>query len=157
MNRIRVLTISTGWLNLLRGLHRQPINLVISEGSSPDMTSGRILYLGMGFPLEMLSAVIPNQCGYPAVLLMEQLAHQRLAHPGPLVLWATSLKYPTLTADRDRTVSRRSEPSSRRILMGEQTNPWDLIQPQDILSRHRGREPDRLYGLSGPTTLLSLT
>jgi hypothetical protein len=52
-------------------------------------------------------------------------------------------------------VSRRSEPSSRSVLMGEQTNPWDLLQPQDTLSRHRGAEPCRRYGLSGTTSLLS--
>jgi len=34
------------------------------------------------------------------------------------------------TADRDRTVSRRSKPSSRTTLIGEQPNPWDLLQPQ---------------------------
>ena len=31
----------------------------------------------------------------------------------------------------------RSEPSSRAALMGEQPNPWDLLQPQDATSRHR--------------------
>ncbi len=35
------------------------------------------------------------------------------------------------------TVSRRSKPSSRTALMGEQPNPWDLLQPQDATSRHR--------------------
>src|SRR6476661_5312361 len=45
--------------------------------------------------------------------------------------------------DRDRTVSRRSEPSSRTALMGEQPNPWDLLQPQDATSRHRGAKPLR--------------
>src|SRR5437763_17090377 len=39
--------------------------------------------------------------------------------------------------DRDRTVSRRSEPSSRTALTGEQPDPWDLLQPQDATSRHR--------------------
>ena len=58
-------------------------------------------------------------------------------------------------ADRDRTVSRRSEPSSRTTLMGEQPNPWDLLQPQDVMSRHRGAEPRRRYGRSGVTSLLS--
>ena len=37
----------------------------------------------------------------------------------------------------ESAVLRRSEPSSRSILMGEQTNPWDLLQPQDTTSRHR--------------------
>ena len=72
------------------------------------------------------------------VLLAEQPVHQRFVHPGPLVLGTDPFKLPTPTVDRDRTVSRRSEPSSRTALMGEQTNPWDLLQPQDAMSRHRG-------------------
>ena len=89
------------------------------------------------------------------MLLAEQLAHQRLVHPGPLVLGASPLKLPTPTEDRDRPVSRRSEPSSRTALMGEQPNPWDLLQPQDATSRHRGAEPCRRYGRLGKTSLLS--
>ena len=58
-----------------------------------------------------------------------------MAHLGPLVLKANSLKNPTLTADRDQPVLRRFEPSSRSALTGEQTDPWDLLQPQDALSR----------------------
>ena len=57
--------------------------------------------------------------------------------------------------DRDRTVSRRSEPSSRATLMGEQPNPWDLLQPQDVTSRHRGAKPPRRYELLGGISLLS--
>src|SRR2546430_4736721 len=85
----------------------------------------------------MLSAVIPSERGQPAVPLAGQLAHQRFVRPGPLVLGTALLKYPTRTADRDRTVSRRSKPSSRTALMGEQPNPWDRLQPQDATSRHR--------------------
>ncbi len=103
----------------------------------------------------MLSAVIPSEGRYPAMLLAKQLAHERFVHPGPLVLGAAPLKYPTPTADRDRPVSRRSEPSSRTALMGEQPNPWDLIQPQDAMSRHRGAEPSRRYELLEKTSLLS--
>src|SRR5512136_350865 len=103
----------------------------------------------------MLSAFIPSELGYPALLLAEQPAHQRSVHPGPLVLGTASLKYPTPTADRDRTVSRRSKPSSRTALIGEQPNPWDLIQPQDAMSRHRGAKPGRRYELLGPISLLS--
>src|SRR6266446_2570296 len=103
----------------------------------------------------MLSAVIRSGHGYPAMLLAEQPAHQRSVHPGPLVLGAAPRKFPTPTADRDRTVSRRSEPSSRTALMGEQPNPWDLIQPQDATSRHRGAKPCRRYGLLGRISLLS--
>jgi len=40
--------------------------------------------------------------------------------------------------DRNQTVSQRSEPNSGRILMDEQSNPWNRLQLQDILSRHRG-------------------
>src|SRR5256714_11394143 len=87
--------------------------------------------------------------------LARQLIHQRPVHPGPLVLGATPVNPPTTTADRDRTVSRRSEPSSRNALMGEQPNPWDLLQPQDALSRHRGAKRCRRYELLEDISLLS--
>ena len=103
----------------------------------------------------MLSAVIPPERSQPAMLLAEQLAHQRFVRPGPLVLGTALLNSPTRAADRDRTVSRRSEPSSRTALMGEQPNPWDLLQPQDATSRHRGAKPSRRYGLLGMISLLS--
>src|SRR6201999_1402606 len=103
----------------------------------------------------MLSAVIPSERSQPAVPLPGQLAHQRFVRPGPLVLGTALLKYPTRTADRDRTVSRRSKPSSRPALMGEQPTPWDLLQPQDATSRHRGAKPSRRYGLLGKISLLS--
>ena len=103
----------------------------------------------------MLSAFIPSTRSYPAMLLAEQLVHQRCVHPGPLVLRTAPLKFPTPTTDRDRTVSRRSEPSSRTALMGEQPNPWDLLQPQDVTSRHRGAKPLRRYELLGGISLLS--
>ena len=103
----------------------------------------------------MLSALIPSAGRQPAVLLAEQLAHESCVHPGPLVLRTAFLKSPTATEDRDRTVSRRSKPSSRTALMGEQPNPWDLLQPQDAMSRHRGAKPSRRYGLLGKMSLLS--
>ena len=103
----------------------------------------------------MLSAVITSERSQPAVLLAEQLAHQRFVHPGPLVLGTAFLKFPARAADRDRTVSRRSKPSSRAALMGEQPNPWDLLRPQDATSRHRGAKPSRRYGLLGKISLLS--
>ena len=87
--------------------------------------------------------------------LAEQLVHQKSVHPGPLVLGTDPLKFPTPTVDRDRTVSRRSEPSSRTALIGEQPNPWDLLQPQDAMSRHRGAKPPRRCGLLGEISLLS--
>jgi hypothetical protein len=103
----------------------------------------------------MLSAVIPSVRGYPAVPLARQPEHQRYVHPGPLVLRTAPLNNPTPTADRDRTVSRRSEPSSRTALNGEQPYPWDLLQPQDAMSRHRGAKPRRRYELLGVISLLS--
>ena len=87
--------------------------------------------------------------------LAEQLIHHWFVHPGPLVLRATPRKYPTPTIDRDRTVSRRSEPSSRTTLIGEQPNPWDLLQPQDVMSRHRGAKLRRRCELLGGISLLS--
>src|ERR1700729_267407 len=103
----------------------------------------------------MLSAVITSRRSKPAVPLAGQLAHQRSVRPGPLVLGTALLKSPARAADRDRTVSRRSKPSSRTALIGEQPNPWDLLQPQDATSRHRGAKPCRRYGLLGKIILLS--
>src|SRR5229473_6809382 len=84
-----------------------------------------------------------------------QLTHQRSSHLGPLVLKMTPLNLPAPTTDRDRTVSRRSEPSSRAAFMGEQPNPWDQLQPQDATSRHRGAKPRRRCELLGVISLLS--
>ena len=87
--------------------------------------------------------------------LAEQQVHHWYVHPGPLVLGTEPLMYPAPTMDRDRTVSRRSEPSSRTTLMGEQPNPWDLLQPQDVMSRHRGAKPPRRCERLGEISLLS--
>ena len=95
----------------------------------------------------MLSAVIPSIHSYPAARLAPRQVHQRYVQPGPLVLGSTPLNSSTRIADRDRTVSRRSEPSSRTTLIGEQPNPWDLLQPQDVMSRHRGAKHHRRYEL----------
>ena len=103
----------------------------------------------------MLSAFIPSGRSYPAMLLAKQLVHHRYVHSGPLVLGAASLMYLTPAMDMDRTVSRRSEPSSRTTLMGEQPNPWDLLQPQDVMSRHRGARQCRRYERSDTISLLS--
>jgi hypothetical protein len=103
----------------------------------------------------MLSAVIPSARSYPAMRLAPQPEHQRCVHPGPLVLRTAPLNSPAPTADRDRTVSRRSKPSSRTALIGEQPNPWDLLQPQDAMSRHRGAKPRRRCELLGVISLLS--
>ena len=102
----------------------------------------------------MLSAVISWESSYPAMLLYrKQLAHQGFPHPSPLVLGTNSLKSQTVVLDRDRTVLRRSEPSSRTALAGEQPDPWDLLQPQDAMSRHRGAKPPRRCGRLGAISL----
>ncbi len=103
----------------------------------------------------MLSAVISSILSYPALQLALQPVHQWYVQPGPLVLGSTPLNSSTRIADRDRTVSRRSEPSSRTTLIGEQPNPWDLLQPQDVMSRHRGAKHCRRYELLGSISLLS--
>ena len=103
----------------------------------------------------MLSALIRAKRRYPAVLLAEQPVHKRFVHPGPLVLGMSSLTIRRPQQIGDRTVSRRSEPSSRTALIGEQPNPWELLHPQDAMSRHRGAEPRRRCGRLGVTSLLS--
>ena len=103
----------------------------------------------------MPSAFIQSMLSYPAVPLARQQVHQRLVPSNPLVLGRYPLKSRTPTADRDRPGSRRSEPSSRTTLIGEQPNPWDRLQPQDVMSRHRGAKPHRRYGRSDAISLLS--
>ena len=100
-------------------------------------------------------SVYPFRAWLPCCAVGLQQVHQRPVHPGPLVLRTAPLKFPAPTMDRDRTVSRRSEPSSRTALMGEQPNPWDLLQPQDAMSRHRGAKLPRRCELLGEISLLS--
>ena len=103
----------------------------------------------------MLSALIPPEGRKSAMPLAGQLTHESFVHPGPLVLRTDAVKSPARTADRDQTVSRRFEPSSRTALIGEQPNPWDQLQPQDAMSRHRGAKPRRRCELLGVISLLS--
>ena len=123
-------------------------------GAFRDLTVREISSWG-GLRAYMLSALIPSERDHRALLLAEQLVNQRFVQPGPLVLRSAPLKSPTPTTDRDRTVSRRSKPSSRTALMGEQPNPWNLLQLQDAMSRHRGAKPGRRYELLGQISLLS--
>ena len=103
----------------------------------------------------MLSAFILSELSYPAMPLARQLVHQRFVQLNPLVLKLNPFKLRTPTADRDRPGSRRSEPSSRTTFIGEQPNPWELLHPQDVMSRHRGAKPPRRYGRSVAISLLS--
>ena len=103
----------------------------------------------------MLSALIRTKHSYPAMPLAGQLVHQRSVHLGPLVLEMGPRNFQRAQQTGDRTVSRRSEPSARTALIGEQPNPWGLLQSQDAMSRHRGAELRRRYGRLGETSLLS--
>ena len=103
----------------------------------------------------MLSTLILSERSYPAMHLAIQPEHHWFVHFGPLVLEAAPFKIPTPATDRDQTVSRRFEPNSRTALIGEQPNPWDLLQPQDVMSRHRGAKQLRRYELLEAISLLS--
>ena len=97
----------------------------------------------------MLSALILSRHSYPTLRVYTQLEYQRSVIPGPLVLRNALIKCPAPTVDKDQTVLRRFEPSSRTSLTGEQPDPWDLLQPQDEMSRHRGAKQRRRYGRLG--------
>ena len=148
--RISPRPISTGQLHTLLHFHLQPIYLILSKGS---YLLGYLILRGAS-RLDAFS-VYPCRTWLLCHGVGNQQIHQRSVHPGPLVLRTAPLKYPTPAPDRDRTVSRRSEPSSRTALMGEQPNPWDLLQPQDAMSRHRGAKPLRRCELLGVISLLS--
>ena len=146
--------ISTAQLNRLPGLHMPPIKRVVFPRPYPVNPVGDLI-LGGASHLDAFSAYPVRTWLLGFLLLAEQPTHQRSVRPGPLVLGAAPRKSPAPTADRDRTVSRRSEPSSRAALMGEQPNPWDLLQPQDATSRHRGAKPPRRCERLGEISLLS--
>src|SRR5262249_47213011 len=144
---------STASLQMLPPVHVPPLQRVVYPW--PYLQCSGRSHLGVSFALRCFQRFSRTHVSYPAVLLAEPPAHRRCVHPGPLVLGTAPRKPPTPTTDRDRTVSRRSEPSSRTALMGEQPNPWDLLQPQDATSRHRGAKPCRRCELLGKISLLS--
>ena len=144
--------ISNSQLHALRHFHLCPIYLVVFKGSY-FFRMGYLILRGAS-RLDAFS-VYPVPTWLPGRGVDRQPVHQRSVHPGPLVLGAAPFKFLAPAMDRDRTVSRRSEPSSRTTLMGEQPNPWDRLQPQDVMSRHRGAKPPRRYGLLGEISLLS--
>ena len=122
--------ISNSQLRTLLYFHLCPIYLVFFKGSYSFQM--RYLFLRGASRLDAFS-VYPFPAWLPGHASDMQPVHQRPVHPGPLVLRTAPLKYLPPAPDRDRTVSRRSEPSSRTALMGEQPNPWDLLQPQDAM------------------------
>jgi hypothetical protein len=133
--------------------------LTYQTGSLPVVFSPLIgegkPYLEAGFTLRCFQRLSLPDAATQLMPLAEQLVHGRSVQPGPLVLWSAPLKFPSRIVDRDRTVSRRTEPSSRTALMGEQPNPSHLLQREDAMSRHRGAKPFRRYGLLETISLLS--
>ena len=144
--------ISIAQLNTLLHSHLRPINPVVSRG--PYCFHGKS-HLEVCLALRCFQRLSIPDVATQRMLLAEQLVHQRSVHSGPLVLRATPLKFPACVVDRDRTGSRRSEPSSRAALIRELRNPWDRVQPQDATSRHRGAKPCRRCERSGKISLLS--
>ena len=144
--------ISIGQLNTLLHLHLRPINVVVFHGSYHYWR--RSCLVG-GFALRCFQRLSRPYVATQLCPWQNNWCTRGTSIPGPLVLGTAPLRSPTPTADRDRTVSRRSEPSSRTSLMGEQPNPWDLLQPQDETSRHRGAKHSRRCGLLGSISLLS--
>src|SRR2546421_8519870 len=137
--------------------HHTSTHRLSTRSSTGDLTSlccgGS--YLGTRFALRCFQRLSLPDVATQRLRLAAQLVHQRSVQPGPLVLGSASRKTSAPAADRDRTVSRRSEPSSRTALMGEQPNPWELIHPQDATSRHRGAKPCRRCERLGKISLLS--
>ena len=152
LTRLSPRPISNSQLHMLPCFHLCPIYLVVFKGSY-SILEGYLILRGAS-RLDAFS-VYPFQTWLLCHAVGRQQIHQWSVHPGPLVLRTAPLKYPPPAPDRDRTVSRRSEPSSRTALMGEQPNPWDLLQPQDAMSRHRGAKPLRRCELLGVISLLS--
>ncbi len=103
----------------------------------------------------MLSAVISSEHSYPAMRLASQPVHQRFVHSGPLVLGAAPFKYPTPTADRDQTVSRRFKTQLTYLFKWRTAIPLGPATAQDEMSRHRGAKHRRRYELLGGISLLS--
>ncbi len=103
----------------------------------------------------MLSAVILSALGYPAFTIGIITGTPAVRPSRSSRTKEGSSQYSHAYIGYDRTVSRRSEPSSRTALMGEQPNPWDVLPPQVAMSRHRGAKPPRRCELLGEISLLS--
>ncbi|KAL0315360.1 UNVERIFIED_CONTAM: hypothetical protein Sradi_5414200 [Sesamum radiatum] len=104
----------------------------------------------------MLSAVIRSALGYPVFTVGMITSTPEVRPSRSSRTRERSSQCSNATPDMDRTVSRRSEPSSRTALMSEQPNPWNILQPQVAKSRHRGAKPSRRCELLGKISLLSL-
>src|SRR5690606_7049422 len=144
LERFGLLVLLSFGLSAFTRVAHQRSQLVLSDKEVPPRRA---------FRTSMPSALRHSRRTYPAAHLPPALVHQRSVHPGPLVRRPAPLKLPAPRTDRHRPVSGRAEPSSRAPLMGEQPNPWDLLQPQDVTSRHRGAKPPRRYELLGEISL----
>ena len=141
--------ISTPQLKSLLILHLEPSNLIISQVP-------KISNLGASFTLRCFQRLShPNlatrQCTWQCNRYTRGLFNQVLSYYGQV---PSNIQRPQQIGVH--TALRRIEPSSRIFLIGEQPNPWGLLQSQDKMSRHRGAERSRQCELSGFTSLLSL-
>jgi hypothetical protein len=126
-----------------------------SMGAFVPYNGNGCLFSGEASSLDAFSSYLQRR-GCPATALSDNRLTR--GHSVPfLSYWGPfPLRQPALPADKVRPVSRRSKPSSRSLLIGEQPHPWPLMQGQDRKSRHRGTKPRGRWGLSPATSLLSL-
>ena len=111
--------------------------------------------LGVSFALNMLSALILTEHSYSTMRQVATIDTPEVRSSRSSRTRDKSPQESTSMPDINRTVSRRSEPSSRTTLIGEQPNPWKVLPLQDVMSRHRGAKPRRLCELLGAISLLS--
>ena len=147
-------TISTASLKASRLLHLRPIKPVVFRCPLGPLRDGKP-YLEAGFTLRCFQRLsLPNSatrlCPWRDNRHTGGSFNQVLSYYGRLLS-----SFLTRMVDRDRTVSRRTEPSSRTALMGEQPNPSHLLQREDAMSRHRGAKPGRRCELLDQISLLS--
>lgn len=103
----------------------------------------------------MISAITYHILSF-ATLPKKQLLNHRYTYSNPLVLRIKFFSFLMLTKDKDQTALRRFEPNSRTILFGEQPNPWNLFQLQEMMNRHRCPKLLHRFGLLRVIRPLSL-
>ncbi len=146
--------IRTGRLHLLPGFHFPPINRVIF----PDPYRLRVvggLILGWASRLDAFSGY-PDPAWLPGACRGCDSRDTRGWSPGIL---SYDLELPS-SLQRPRRIGTDLShdglnPAHVPLFMGEQPNPWDLLQPQDAMSRHRGAKLRRRWERSGAISLLS--
>lgn len=130
-----------------RSLHPYPIKQVFYSRSKQSIFRG-YLRLRCFQPLSP-SAQLPGNA-------LSDNRSTRDADNSFLSYWShLPLRLLTHPLDSNQPVSRRSKPSSRSPLMGEQPHPWVLLHTQDGKNRHRSSKPQGRYGLLPATTQLS--